>query len=234
MSLRTREEDPLGRRITYVETEKTVEVVGIVRDIEPFLPGTPPDPEIFWPKAQFPRWATFFVIRADSDPASIVKPVEDRLTALDPDLTVRRFATMTQLVDTGLVRPRFNMLLLGVFAAVALLLATVGTYGVLSYSVSQKTREIGLRMSLGARRGDIIRWVLWRGLKLTVAGVLLGAIGASMLTRGLASMLYGVSPTDMTTFVGVSAMLIVVALFACTVPALRASRVDPMVALRQE
>jgi putative ABC transport system permease protein len=200
----------------------------------PFLPGTPTDPEIFWPKAQFPRWATFFVIRTESDPANIVKPVEDRLTALDPDLTVRRFSTMIQLVDSGLVRPRFNMLLLGVFAVVALLLTAVGTYGVLSYSVSQRTREIGLRMSLGARRGDIIRSVLWRGLKLTVVGVALGAFGARLLTRALASMLYGVSPTDIATFVGVSAMLIVVAVFACTIPALRASRVDPMVALRQE
>jgi ABC-type antimicrobial peptide transport system permease subunit len=160
--------------------------------------------------------------------------VKDRLTALDSDLTVRRFATMGQLVDSSLIRPRFNMLLLGVFAVVALVLATIGTYGVLSYSVSQKTREIGLRMSLGAGRRDIIRWILARGLKLAVAGVVLGAIGASLMTRGLASMLYGVSPTDMTTFVGVSVMLIVVALIACYVPACRASRVDPMVALRQE
>jgi ABC-type antimicrobial peptide transport system permease subunit len=125
------------------------------------------------------------------------------------------------------------MLLLGTFAAVALLLATVGTYGVTSHSVSQKTREIGLRMSLGARRVDIVRWVLWRGLKLTIVGVILGVAGASLVTQGLSSMLYGISATDVSTFAAVSALLIVVALLACYLPARRASRVDPMVALRQ-
>jgi putative ABC transport system permease protein len=233
------EENPIGQRVTWVDAgwvdaDLTFEVVGVVRDVEPFLPGTPTDPEIFWPKGQFPRWATFFVIRTESDPTSIIDPIRDRLKALDPDLSVRRFATMGELVDGGLIRPRFNMLLLGTFAAVALLLATVGTYGVLSHSVSQKTREIGLRMSLGARRVDIIRWVLWRGLKLTMAGVILGVAGASLVTQGLSSMLYGVSTTDMSTFAAVSALLIVVAILACYVPARRASRVDPIVALRQE
>jgi putative ABC transport system permease protein len=156
------------------------------------------------------------------------------LKEVDPDTIVGRFATMDQLMDNQLVQPRFNMLLLGSFAAVALILAMVGTYGVMSYGVSQRTHEIGLRMSLGAKQSDILASVLWRGLKFTAMGVVLGAVAARLMTQGLSSMLFGVSPTDLPTFAAISALLVVVALVACYVPARRAARVDPMLALRQE
>jgi putative ABC transport system permease protein len=230
------DDDPLGSRVTIHmgDDPSTFDIVGVVGDAKPFSPDEAPEPEIFWPKLQWPRLATFFVIRTSSDPTAIIRAVKDRLYLLDPDLSLGQFRTMEQLVGRQLVRPRFNMLLLGVFASVAVVLAAVGTFGVISYAVSHRTHEIGLRMSLGAGRQEIFGLVIKDGFRLAAIGMTLGVVGALMLSRGLTSMLLGVSPTDPVTFVSVTAILMAVAILACYLPARRAARVDPMVALRQE
>jgi putative ABC transport system permease protein len=226
------DEDPIGQQVTMLGGPMTI--VGIVGDVQPLRPGDPVEPEIYWPYKQRPRYATFLLIRTASDPTATIQAAEQRLKALDPDMNVSTFRTMEELIGRQLVRPRFNMFLIGVFASVALLLATVGIYGVISYSVAQRTREIGIRVALGAAAGDILRSVVGRGMWLTLAGVVFGLAGAFGVTRVLSSLLVGVEPTDPFTFASIALLVILAALFACYVPARRATRVDAMVALRSE
>ncbi|MGD8698656.1 MAG: ABC transporter permease [Gemmatimonadales bacterium] len=225
-------EDPIGQQVTMLERPMTI--VGVVSDVQPFRAGDPIEPEIYWPFKQRPRYATFLLIRTASDPTAAIRPIEQRLKTLDPDMNVSTFRTMEELVGRQLVRPRFNMLLIGVFASVALLLAAIGIFGVISYSVAQRTREIGVRVALGAADGDIFRSVVGRGMTLTLTGVALGLVGAFGVTRVLSSLLVGVRPTDPLTFASIAVLLMLVALLACYVPARRAMRVDAMVALRSE
>ncbi len=225
-------EDPIGQQVTMLGGPMTI--VGVVGDVQPFRAGDPIEPEIYWPFKQRPRYATYLLIRTASDPTATIRPAEQRLRALDPDMEISTFRTMGELVGRQLVRPRFNMLLIGVFASVALLLAAIGIFGVISYSVAQRTREIGVRVALGAADGDIFRSVVGRGMTLTLTGVALGLVGAFGVTRVLSSLLVGVRPTDPLTFVSIAILLMLVALLACYVPARRAMRVDAMVALRSE
>jgi putative ABC transport system permease protein len=153
---------------------------------------------------------------------------------VDKDQPVSDIRTMEDILSESMARQRFSMLLLGIFAAVALVLAAVGIYGVMSYSVAQRTREIGLRMALGAQRSDVLKLVVGEGLKLVLIGVVFGLVAAFILTRVMASLLFGVSATDPTTFVAISLVLISVAVLASYIPARRATRVDPMIALRYE
>ncbi len=224
--------DPLGQQLTMFD--RTWEIVGVVGNIRPFQPDAPVDAEVYIPKRQFPRLATFFVVRTRGDPMSVEDSVRTRLQALDPDFDLGRFRTIDEIAGGELVSPRFNMLLVGLFATVALVLAAIGTYGVMAYAVSSRTHEIGIRMALGARPAGILAVVIRRGMTLAAAGLLLGVGGALALSRVLEGLLYGVSPGDPLTIVAVAAVFGAVALAACWLPARRASKLDPLVALRAE
>jgi ABC-type antimicrobial peptide transport system permease subunit len=164
----------------------------------------------------------------------MVKALQQEVWAFDSSIPVSNVVSMQQAVSNALWQPRFSMFLLGVFAAVALVLAAVGVYGVMSYTVTQRTSEIGIRVAMGARRGDVLGLVVRQGLALAAAGVVLGLVGAYALSRVMESLLYEVSSTDGFTFAASAGVLLGVALAACFLPALRASRIDPMVALRYE
>ena len=179
----------------------------------------------------FPRSV---VVRASVDPLSLGRAVRDAFAGVDPLVPTGPMRSMEQVMSRSLALRNFMRLLLSVFAGLALLLASVGIYGVISYAVSQRTREIGLRMALGARPRDVLRLILGEGLKLVCAGVVVGIAAALALTKLLATLLYGVSGTDPLIFIGVTALLVAVSLAACFVPARRAMRVDPIVALRYE
>jgi putative ABC transport system permease protein len=156
------------------------------------------------------------------------------IRSLDPELPLSNIRPMSEWVSTSAAQPRLNASLLGVFACVALLVAAIGTYGVLAYSVSQRTKELGLRMALGADRAGVLRLVVREGMTVGLAGIVIGVLAAAGISRTLSALVYGISIRDPSTYVGVAAMLAVVALLSCAVPALRASRVDPMEALRLE
>jgi putative ABC transport system permease protein len=174
------------------------------------------------------------VLRAQSDPLSLVDAVRGQIRAVDDELPVYRVKTAEQYVTQSVARPRFHMLLIGAFAAIALLLAVVGIYGLMSYSVGQRTHEVGVRMALGAHAGDVVRLILRECAGLTLIGVGFGLVAAFALTRVLESSIYGVSTTDSMTFIGGATVLAIVAMVATYIPARRATRVDPLEALRHE
>jgi putative ABC transport system permease protein len=231
-------EEPIGKRIKQSGSRKApwVTVVGVVADVRQASLDREARLQVYYPYAQmgFRRPWTTFVVRTAADPMLQVTAVKSRIWSFDGDLPIYNVRTMNQVVSDSVAPRRFQMLLLGFFAAVALILAAVGIYGVISYSVSERLHEIGIRMALGAGRGDVLRLVLKRGLVLVLAGVSAGLVGAFALTRLLASQLYGIAATDPVTFIGVSAFLVAVALLATFIPARRATKVDPMVALRHE
>jgi len=231
---------PLGRTVS-VEGQPR-QVVGIVRDVRSFV-GLPPPATVFIPCAQTPAaltrlfgswFATHVVVRTNGDPAAVQASLGRVIRETDPFVPVGRVRAMEEVLVGSLAFQRFIMALLTAFAGLAIVLASVGLYGVIAYLVTQRTHEIGVRMALGARSHDVLRMVLGHGLRLVGIGVVLGLAGALALTRFLAGQLYGVRPTDPLTFVAVTALLAVVALAATYLPARRAARVDPMVALRSE
>jgi putative ABC transport system permease protein len=227
-------ESALGKRLNLVGENAAVEIIGVVGDVKRFGLGEVVQPEIYFPYSQRPRWATFFVVRANVAPASLETALRTRVASIDSELRLSRTSTMNQLISSSLKRPRFNLVLLGIFAGSALLLAAVGIYGVMSYLVDQQTREIGIRAALGARRSDILKLVIGRGLAMALVGVCIGVLAAFALTRFLASLLYGVTVADPLTFAGVAILLLLVVAFACYIPARRATKVEPLVALRYE
>jgi len=172
--------------------------------------------------------------RTSVDASSVTAVVRGEIAALNKDQAVFNVRTMEQIVDQSVAPRRFSMLLLAVFAGVALVLASIGIYGMMSYSVAQRTREIGLRMTLGAQRGNVLRLVISQGMKLALIGVALGLVASFALMRTIKNLLFGINATDPLTFVGIALLLAFVALLACWVPARRATKVDPMVALRYE
>jgi putative ABC transport system permease protein len=190
---------------------------------------------MYMPHAQVGSFAAnALVVRTKVDPLSIATSVRNQVWAIDKDQPVSDIRSMDDIVSEAVARQRFSMLLLGVFAALALVLAAVGIYGVMSYSVAQRTHEIGIRMALGAQRSDVLKMTVKQGLKLVVAGLVIGLAAAFVLTRVMASLLFGVSATDPVTFVSISLVLIGVAALASYIPALRATKVDPLVALRYQ
>jgi putative ABC transport system permease protein len=224
--------DPVGRVVRMLEHETDFTVVGVVRDIPPVNPGEPASPQIFWSNRQIPRPATYFLVRTSGDPAATGRAVSEALRTFDRNLRVTAVRSMRDWLATRLARPRFSVLLLGTFGVLALLLSAIGTYGLVSYTVAQQRKEIGVRMALGAQRRTIVRDVLQRGLKLAGIGVVVGLTGSVALTRLLNSQLVGVSATDPLTLAASVGALVSAAALACVVPARRASRVDPMETLR--
>ena len=234
-------EDPVGKRLRQGGPDDAefpwLAITGVVADVREFDPMTEPQPTIYFPIEQFadPRGILRdWVVRTDNDPKTIAANVRAAVWDVDKDLPVTRIRSMEEVRSTAVVSPRLNLLLFGFFAALALILASVGIYGVTAYSVAQRTREIGIRVALGASRSDVVRIVVSQGVRLATIGVLLGLIGAFALTRLMASMIYGVSSSDPATFSIVAFLLMCVALAACYIPARRATRVDPIVALRYE
>ncbi len=229
-------EDPIGRRIVFDGNDKTArEIVGVVADVRRNGLDADVQPEMYVSQVQRPERRMNVVIRSESGDASqLAQAARAEVKAFDSNQIIWRVQTLEELLGTSVAPRRFNMLLLGIFAGVALVLAAVGLYGVMSYSVSWRTQEIGIRMALGAKRADVLRLVVRQGMTMTFIGLAIGLVGAFLLSRVMTGLLHGVSPTDPLTFTGVSIVLLAVALLACLIPARRATRVDPIVALRTE
>jgi predicted permease len=230
-------ENPIGKRVRffgdYEGRALEWEVIGIVGNVRQMRLDDAGVERFYIPQAFF-RPAGSLVVRTKGAPLALSESIRKEMLALDSEVPVSNVRTMEQVISGSLSDRRFTLTLLGIFAAAALGLAVIGLYGVMAYAVTQRTHEIGVRMALGARRADVLRLVLRQGLRLTTLGLAVGVAGALALTRVLRNHLYEIGPTDATTFVSVSLLLVLVALLACLIPARRATKVDPMVALRQE
>ena len=230
------EASPLGQHLTMKDwgPPLTGEIVGVVGDVKTNGLDEPVGPMIYWPSDQFGTIFNRIVVRAQDDPLRLIPAVKNRIWAVDKDQPVSQIQTMAQILSQSLARRRLYFVLLGFFAFAALLLAAAGIYGVVSYSVTQRTREMGIRVALGAERLDVLRLIILHAAKLALAGELVGILAALGATRLLASLLFGVSSIDAATFAGVVLLLTAVAFVACYIPARRATRVDPIVALHYE
>jgi putative ABC transport system permease protein len=239
--------EPLGQRIIVgrsmgkdLARPIPLEVIGVASDSKQMSLKDAPPPTVYVPTTQVPDAlmasfrSFFFVVRTAGDPLSYASAVRREMLALDKQQPLRNVRTMDDVIATSISPQRFHMLLLGFFGGIGLVLAAVGIYGVMAYTVSQRTREIGIRMALGAQMRDVLRMILSHGTKLTLIGVAIGLAASFALTRALKTLLFGVKPTDVTTFVVMSLVLVATALLACYVPARRATRVDPLEALRYE
>jgi putative ABC transport system permease protein len=227
-------EDPLGKRVTiYMKDDnQPCEIIGIVGDSKHRGLDAGIGPMSYWPHPELASSGMTFVIRAKGDASAITSGARNVIRTLDPAQPVGDARSMESLIGSSMAVARFNTLLLTIFAVVAMLLAGVGIYGVMAYSVEQRSREIGVRMALGARASDVLRLVVGRGMTLALLGVAIGVAASFALTRLMETMLFNVSATDPLTFAGIPLLLALVALLACLIPARRATKVDPMVALR--
>jgi putative ABC transport system permease protein len=235
-------DDPIGKRVAPGFSTVPVrdddsgmrEIVGVVADVKHQNLQRAPQPEIYFAQSQMPMSAMTVVMRTAGDPRALQQAVRGVVQSLDKNAPVYTVRTIDDILDRSVATPRFNTLLIGLFAAVALILTMVGLYGVISCSVSENTQQIGIRVALGAQRRDVFRLIVGRGLMLTIAGVAIGLGAAFGLTRLMSSLLFGVGSTDPWTFTGVALLLLLVAATACYLPARRAMNVDPMVALRHD
>jgi predicted permease len=229
--------DPIGKRLKWGDADSDAPwqtIVGVVGNVKQYALDTDSRVAFYSPHQQNLSSAMYMVARTTADPISLAAAVTKEARDLDPNVPVFDIKSMEQLLSESLARRRFAMLALGLFAAVAMVLAVIGIYGVMSYAVAQRTREIGIRMAMGARTGDVLRLIVAQGMSLAGIGVALGLAGAVALTRVMASLLFGVSATDPVTFTVIALLLAGVALLACYIPARRATKVDPMIALRYE
>ena len=227
------DENPLGQRLN---TGVNREIIGVVADVKSRGLELESAPTIYLPYAQKQTIATFFTyaIRAETEPLSLAGAVENEIRNMDKNLPVANVRTMEQIVSTSLAQRRLTMVLLSVFALTAVALAAVGIYGVMSYSMAQRRRELGIRMALGAKGRDVLAMIMRQGMKQALLGVALGLFGAFWLTNLIGGLLFRVRPTDPLTFAAVASLLVAVAMLACYIPARRATKVDPLVALRRE
>jgi putative ABC transport system permease protein len=238
-------EDPIGKRITtwsrqygplgrVMTGSLEMEIVGLVGDEKNSSLSKTAEPAVYFSHRQFSYRSMSVVVRTQVEPLGLVNALRNEVWALDRNLPISNVKTMEQRQGDAIAQARFSAFLLGLFAVLALLLAAIGIYGVISYTVEQRTREIGVRMALGANTADVLKLVVGQGLALISAGIAAGIVAAFALTRLISGLLYGVQTTDPLTFVIMPALLALVALFACYLPARRATRVDPMIALRYE
>jgi putative ABC transport system permease protein len=232
-------ENPVGKRLNFGGTGPDnqplwMEIVGVAANVRSIELNSEPQPEIYTATSQDPFSGMSFVIRTTVEPETLTSAVRQAVQEVDRTQPMSEVRTMENIVSDSLMQPRFNLVLLGIFGSLALLLSAAGIYGVISYSVTQRTHEIGIRLALGAQAKDVLKMVVWQGMLLITMGIGLGLIGALFLTRLMAALLFGIKSTDPLTFAAVAAILAVVALAACLVPARRAAKTDPLVALRYE
>jgi putative ABC transport system permease protein len=228
--------DAIGQRLDVgmFENPTPAEIIGIVGNVryDSLIDEAPP--AVYFPHPDLAYPFMTLEVRTDGDPTAIAPAIQREIRALDPNQPVSDVRTMNQVMSEWVARSRFNTLLLGLFAGLATLLSAVGIFGVMNYSVALRTRELGLRLAVGAQPRQVLLLVLRQGLALTVAGVVLGLLAAFALTRLLSGLLFGIGAVDVTTFTSISLLLIVVSLLACYLPARRAMRIDPLSALRYE
>jgi predicted permease len=224
--------DPIGQHILYGTDPHPVEIVGISADVRANGRDQDPRAEVYSPCAQRPPQSATLIVRTNGDPLSFANAVRSQVLTIDPDQPISEISTMDKVIESSEGQLRLMMRLLGTFAGTATLLAVIGLYGVISYSVVQRTKEIGIRRALGARRSNILGLVARQVVGLVLAGVVLGVGGAFALTRLLQDLLFQVSPTDASAFIAVAMLFLLVALCASYIPARRAARVDPLAALR--
>jgi putative ABC transport system permease protein len=232
-------EDPIGKRFlighpSATNSSKWYTIIGVVSDTKLYGLANPARLEVYLPFRQSPSNGMALVVKSSADPAALTTEIREAVQSIDKDQPIFAISTMEKLRSDSVATRRMTLVLLGLFSGLALVLGAIGIYGVISYSVAQRTHEIGIRMALGAPRRDVFRLVVGQGLKLAGIGIAIGIAGALGLARLMSSLLYGISATDFETFAGVSILLGLVALLACYIPAQRAMRVDPTVALRHE
>jgi putative ABC transport system permease protein len=225
--------DPVGKHLWF-DPKKPITIVGVVGVVKQYGLETEGKIATYFPHQQFPGQRMFLAVRTSSERVGLSSAVVSQIHAVDPDVAAYGIRTMQDRLYDSLARQRFSSTMLAAFASFAMLLAAVGLYGVMSYLVTQSTRDIGVLMALGARSGDVIKLVLRQGMQLAAIGIVAGLAGAALLTRVMASLLFGVSATDAATFSAVAALLAAVAFAATIIPAWRTTRVDPVVALREE
>jgi putative ABC transport system permease protein len=228
------DEDPLGKRFTVGFEKSPRQIVGVVGSIKQSTLSAEARPAMYLPHLQSPAGGMTLVVRSTGDPLAMAAVVREQVHSLDKSVPVTHIRPMDEVFAASVAQQRFSMFLVGLFGVLAVALAAIGIYGVMGYSVAQRAHEIGVRMALGARTGQVLKLILKDGLKLASLGVAIGLAGAFALTRLMSTLLFGVNPTDAPTFATVAVMLIAVALVACYIPARRATKVDPLVALRYE
>ena len=224
----------LGKRVRESAKDEWREIIGVVADMHLISLRLPPKPQIYLPHHQFAIQTMSIFVRTQMDPQSLIGTLRRTVGEIDKDVPVYRVRALPEYVSESVAQPRLNAMLVGLFALISLLLAAAGIFGVMSYSVTQRTQEIGIRLALGAQRYDVLRLIIVQGMRVVGLGLVLGLIGVFVCTRLLQSLLFGIGATDLTTMLSVTLILTAVAFVACLLPARRASLVDPIEALRAE